>query len=288
MKQGGSIKVQNFLDLTSNTATKYASASVGCLATRQATDAPKQSPKWNAPTTMSLLARLRKHASLTAAVILPFFISSCAEGLANAQAGALSALGRNKGAGAQDKFKNDQARTVNEGTLAGAGVGAIAGAALYKKFGVTGILAGAAIGAIAGHAFGEHVAMKKALAAQNSANLDGAIKEAQGENAAARKRVSSLRGQLAQLKAKGRAAKARGDEGAVKQIKLEMKELDRKVLADEKAVDETVTFQTQLKKKVPESNSKYAAISSGLSDSTKTRSSYNSLHNEIGSALNEF
>jgi hypothetical protein len=74
----------------------------------------------------------------------------------------------------------------------------------------------------------------------------------------------------------------------VSKVKAEMQDLDKKVLADRKAFDGTISMQTQLQSKVPSGNASYASISSGLSESTKTRASYDSLHNEIGSALNEF
>ena len=72
------------------------------------------------------------------------------------------------------------------------------------------------------------------------------------------------------------------------QIQGQMRQLQTKVNSDRKAFASTVDMQTQLQNKVPSSNPKYAAISSGVSESTKTRASFDSLSNEIGSALTEF
>ncbi len=239
-------------------------------------------------TAMSLLSTLRRKAPLVIAATLPLLFGSCAtEGLLNAQGGALGALGRTQGAAGQNRFMADQQRTVGEGTAVGAGAGMVVAAALGRRLGPLGSLAVIAGGALAGNLIGQHVAMKKALAAQTSANLDAAIKEAEGENAKARQRLTNLRQQLASLQAKGRAAKAAGDTKTVTKVKADLLALQKSVASDRSSIDQSITMQTQLQSKVPSSNPKYSAISGGLSESTKTRASYDSLHGEIGSAINE-
>ena len=143
---------------------------------------------------MSLLSRLRPFSPIIVALSLPFILGSCATaGLLSAQAGALGALGRTKGAGAQNKFMDDQNRTVGQATAIGTGTGMVVAAAIGRRLGPLGSLAVIAGGAIAGNMLGQHVAIKKALAQQSSSNLDAAISEATKENANARKNLESMR-----------------------------------------------------------------------------------------------
>lgn len=235
---------------------------------------------------MSLLRCLRHKSPIIVALTLPFMLGSCVNpALLQAQAGALGALGSPV---AKNRFITDQNRTVGQGTAVGGAIGGAVGMALAQRYGPAGILAGVLVGAVIGKLVGEHVAMKKAIAVQSMANLDNAIKEAANENAKAVERLASLRQSLTDLKAKGLAAKAAGNNRAYKQVQSQMRELQKVVISDRKVIDTSVTLQTQLQGKLPANNPKYAEITSGLSEATKTRSGYDSLSNEIGSALTEF
>lgn len=238
---------------------------------------------------MALLSRLRRRAPLIAVAVLPFMLNSCiSPDLMNAQAGALGALGRTGGPGAQNRFMNDQAATVNQGTAVGAGAGAIAAMALGRRLGPLGQIAVIAGGAMLGNAFGQHVAMKKALAQQSSSNLDAAIAEAKADNASAAKNLSSLRNQLAALKKRAAAAKASGNSRELGVVKGEMRNLLASVNSGKKSLDTAIQNQSSLSNKVTSSHAKYASIQSGLKTTTSTRAGYDSLSKEIGSALNEF
>jgi hypothetical protein len=251
--------------------------------------AVEQNPTSTPPHPMSFLTRLRRRAPIIAVAMMPFMLNSCiTPDLMNAQAGALGALGRTGGAGAQNRFMNDQANTVNQGTAVGAGAGMIAAAALGRRLGPLGALAVVAGGALIGNAFGRHVAMKKALAVQSSANLDAAIAEAKSDNASASKNLSSLRSQLAALKKRAAAAKASGNSNELSMVKADMRKLQATVNSGRKSLDTAVQNQTALSGKLNSSNAKYASIRSGLATTTSTRAGYDSLSKEIGSALNEF
>src|SRR4051812_4485056 len=81
-------------------------------------------------------------------------------------------------------IKDDQQRTKTEGTLAGAGAGAVLGGLIGAATGggarsiVGGALIGGAAGGYAGHEYGKHVAEKKQGYANEEAHLRAMIGEA--------------------------------------------------------------------------------------------------------------
>ncbi len=156
---------------------------------------------------MITAAFAKKAAPILTAILLPCLASSCiAPALMAAQSMAQGAIAKRGGSAAeQEKFRKDQNKTMIQGTGAGAILGGVAG---YALGGRGGAVAGVLIGGFLGNKFGQHVAMKKALAQTSEANLDACIKESLADNAAVRKRVSSLNAELANYKKRISAARA--------------------------------------------------------------------------------
>ncbi len=100
---------------------------------------------------------------------------------------------------------SDSRRTKTEGTAAGAGIGAVVGAAAGQIFGrdtestVIGAALGAAIGGGAGWVYGNHVANKKAQYASQEDYLNACIASARQVNNETRQYNASLRTEISRL-----------------------------------------------------------------------------------------
>ncbi|MFN0079348.1 MAG: YMGG-like glycine zipper-containing protein [Prosthecobacter sp.] len=217
------------------------------------------------------------------AILLPCLSSSCVgPALMAAQQLAQGAIAkRGGGAAEQQKFAKDQTKTQRQaevgGLVLGAGIGALAGG------GWKGAAIGAGVGLLAGHFFGQHVATKKALAQASEANLDACIKESLADNAAVRKRVSSLNSELAAYKKRISVARAQGNGKELAKIKVELNNLNSKVAGEVKTYDAGIGMQKQIVAKVPSSNTKYAKLNSTLRESTGNRDQLESSRRQIAS-----
>lgn len=181
------------------------------------------------------------------------------------------------------KFRKDQNKTM----IQGAGMGALLGAgAGYALGGGRGVVAGALVGGKLGNQFGQHVAMKKALAQTSEANLDAAIKESLAENAAAKKRVGALQSELAAYKKRISAARAQGNTAEVAKIKGELVKLEKQVGIEVASYDKGIDMQKQIVTKVGPSNTKYAKLNSTLKQSTESRNALESQRKQIASLMN--
>ncbi len=234
---------------------------------------------------MMTTAFAKKAAPILTAILLPCLASSCvAPALLAAQSMAQGAIAKRGGTAAdQEKFRKDQNKTMIQGTGLGAILGAGAG---YALGGRSGLVAGALIGGMLGNQFGQHVAMKKALAQTSEANLDACIKESLADNAAARKRVGALQSQLAGYKKRISAARAQNNTQEIAKIKGELKSLDKQVGGEVASYDKGIGMQKQIVTKVGPSNTKYAKLNSTMRDSTESRNALESQRKQIASLMN--
>lgn len=237
---------------------------------------------------MTTLALFKKVAPVLTAILIPCLATSCAlPALAAAQASAHQAISKKGGTAADhQKLDNDQQKTVAQGTGLGAGIGLATTLALGNRLGPWGQIAVMGGSILAGNLLGQYVARKKALAQTTEANLDAAIKESLNENAAAKKRVSSLQTQLANYKKRIAAARAQGNTAEITKIKGELTALDKKVGGEVATYDKGISVQKQIVTKVGSSNTKYAKLNSTLKDSTESRNALESQRKQIASLMN--
>lgn len=224
------------------------------------------------------------------AISLSASMTSCVNpSLQNAQGNAVGAI-RQSGGTAQDqqKFMADQKKTVGQGTVGGAILGGLAGAALQRQFGIAGVIGGAALGGLIGNQVGQGVAKKKANAEVVDSSLDGAIRDAIAANRSARRSVDSLRGQLAGLKQRANKAKANGDQQELNRIRNQLKTLDGNYLSQQKQIEGQISTQQNLAKQMGSSHAKYSEISSGVTSQQQLRAQVESDRREIASLMNSF
>ena len=231
---------------------------------------------------------MKKATPYVVAIALPCLLNSCVgPGLMAMQGNALGAIA-NRGGGAdqQNKFRQDQANTVNQGTAAGAGIGALAGGLLAQRFGIAGVLAGAVIGGAIGNAVGQNVAMKKALAQTTEANLDACINASIKENRRAQGRINDLRNQLATYKTKISNARAKNDTRALAGYKKELQTLDNSYAGEIKNLNTGIGLQDQVAAKAGAGNSRYAKLSSTNTELKQSRGQLESDRREVASLMN--
>jgi len=136
-------------------------------------------------------------------------------------------------------IQNDQTRTKTEGTLVGAGAGAVVGGVLGQLIGgnTTATLVGAGVGALvgsaAGFAYGSHVANEKAKYAKQEDWLNACIASAQQVNADTRAYNDRLASEVRSLDAETkRLAQAYDQKRAQKsQLLAEKKKVDASLAA---------------------------------------------------------
>ncbi|MCL1985006.1 MAG: hypothetical protein FWG59_00965 [Betaproteobacteria bacterium] len=149
-------------------------------------------------------------------------------------------------------IKDDSTRTVTEGGLAGAGIGAVVGAGIGAVVGgKKGALLGAGIGAVAGGgigvAVGTHIADQKKQYASTEAWLDACLKQAQQTNNELEAYNAALAGQIATLDKETRklqrayAAKKAEKDGLITQqakITEKEKEVNEQIVKAEQEIAE--------------------------------------------------
>ncbi len=168
--------------------------------------------------------------------------------------------------------------------IQGTGLGSLLGAgAGYSLGGSRGAIAGALISGMSGNQFGQHVAMKKALAQTSDANLDAAIKESLTEDAAARKRTSLLRHDLMNYRSRISAARAKNDTRELARIKGELKVLNQQVGSEVASRDKSIGMQRQLVAKLPSTNTRYAKLNDALQQNTASRNNLASVQQLLAS-----
>lgn len=182
------------------------------------------------------------------------------------------------------KLQKDQNKTVAEG----AGIGSLIAGGIGCALGVSGnaAIAGVHIGTAYGNQWGQHVAMKKALAQTSEANFDACIKESFADNAAARKRVSFLQAHLADYKKRIKAAQAEGNTREFAKIKKDLGKLGKQVCSEVASYDKGIGMQKQVITKVDPANAKYAKLNSAVRANIESRNALEAQRKLIVSLLN--
>lgn len=242
---------------------------------------------------MNFLTFFRKLVPATTAMMIPLFFVSCA-GMSAQQYAASQAIDRaeRKGAiarGSQQKFQNDQRKTVTQGTAGGAILGALAGGIIGHQQGNAGAgaLIGGLAGGLAGNAFGQGVANKKAAAVVVDVNLDVYIQEARSANRSAKATVRSLRGQLSSLKSQVARARASGDRAALSSAKSQLRIMQSQASSEEKSLDSAISRGSRQLNKAGTKHPQFDSLSNDLGEATETRGQVESTKREIASLLNQ-
>ncbi len=207
-------------------------------------------------------------------------------------AGASVADAERRGAvapGSSERFRKDQRNTRAQGTFAGAGLGALAGAIIGNQRGQAGrgALIGGVLGGLGGLAAGNAVADRKAAAVMTDVSYDVQIQDAAAANRSARAKVRSLRSQLATLQRQIASARAANDARALTRARTQLRQMSAEADREEVQLNSAISSASRARSSAGRSHPQFSGLNRGITEATEARSEVEGTRREIASLLNQ-